>query len=203
MEPGGEPILSSQFNTETDLTSHIEQVAATAEESVSLSGPSTSSSLRTQHAPQSTSYVKIETKSTNQNCKARCPCHCHVPLKGSTPTWLRGMIGTTFFNLTSVPPLNRRSCNFNHCGQKDGSTGVIRFQYYFPSWLLPLGIAFTASCSSLNGASGTWTLRIPRTFTDGDCLLQLYKILRRGTVSDFCKAMDHDGMKSHDLILSN
>ena len=66
-----------------------------------------------------TSYVKIETlaTTTNRTCKSSCPCDCHVPCQGTTPRWLRGLIGSAFFSFNSVPLLNRRPCNYGHCCQ--------------------------------------------------------------------------------------
>lgn len=32
-----------------------------------------------------------------QSCQQWCPCQCHIALRGKTPRWLRGLIGSLFF----------------------------------------------------------------------------------------------------------
>ncbi|KAF1998552.1 ankyrin, partial [Amniculicola lignicola CBS 123094] len=98
-------------------------------------------------------------------CKPHCPCQCHIPLQGSTPRWLRGLMGSLFFNFTGTPLLNHRSCNFSVCGAKDASSGSAYFQYYFPKWLLTKGVMIRGHWEDLGGIGATWTFRIPKAVT--------------------------------------
>lgn len=151
-----------------------------------------------------TSYVKIETKetATNRTCRSSCPCDCHVPCQGTTPRWLRCLIGVAFFKFTSAPLLNRRSCNYGLCHQKSNGTGSLYFRYLFPIWLLPLGIEVAASWRSLGGVGGTWSLKIPRVITDYWPGRELRRAIAYGTVLDMQRAMQLYGVKSIDMLLS-
>lgn len=151
-----------------------------------------------------TSYVKIETlaTTTNRTCRSSCPCDCHVPCQGTTPRWLRGLIGVAFFKFTSAPLLNRRSCNYGHCHQSSNATGSLHFRYFFPVWLLSLGIEVAASWRSLGGVGGTWSLKIPRVITDYWPGRELRRAIAYGTVLDMQRAMQLYGVKSIDMLLS-
>ncbi|KAF2124067.1 ankyrin [Dothidotthia symphoricarpi CBS 119687] len=150
---------------------------------------------------QPTTYVKIETKLVSRRCPRRCPCQCHIPLQGSTPKWLKGLIGSAFVNFTGTPLLNHRSCNFKKCGNQDPGSGSARFQYFFPSWLLPLGIELTSSWRSLGGLGGTWTLRIPRICFDSVIYNKLFYLFEdRFTVEDLQKFMSSYGLRAFDCF---
>jgi hypothetical protein len=117
-------------------------------------------------APNVQSYVKIETKPLSRVCPRRCPCQCHVPSKAATPRWLRGLIGVAFIGFTGIPLLNYRSCNFKNCGHDRNGSGSVRFSYYFPTWLLRMGIEFTASWRDVSGIGGSWNLKMPQIIND-------------------------------------
>jgi len=152
-----------------------------------------------------TSYVKIETlaTTTNRTCRSSCPCDCHVPCQGTTPRWLRGLIGVAFFKFTSAPLLNRRSCNYGHCHQSSNATGSLHFRYFFPVWLLSLGIEVAASWRSLGGVGGTWSLKIPRVITDPIPIYQLCQAKLSGATIDVQRMMRLYGVNIVDMLMYN
>jgi hypothetical protein len=132
------------------------------------------------HDPsQMNSYIKIETKPIPWTCAKTCPCQCHVPTRLTTPQWLRGLFGVAFANSTGISLLSHRSCDIRTCAMSSHGSGSLRFSYLFPTWLLRIGIDFTASWCSLRGVCGTWTLKMPRTIDDS----RIY--------NKICYAMEH------------
>jgi hypothetical protein len=76
----------------------------------------------------SRSYISIETNVLSR-CIKQCPCQCHIPMQGSTPQWLKGIIGTAFFKFVGTPLLNYRSCNFAKCENRSHGTGSARYYW--------------------------------------------------------------------------
>jgi hypothetical protein len=144
------------------------------------------------------SYVSIETNVLSR-CINQCPCQCHIPIRGSTPQWLKGIIGTAFFKFVGTPLLNHRSCNFAKCENRH-STGSARFRYLFPTWLLPTGIEFAASWSALGGIGGTWSLRLPRAITGGNIHILFHWIIEECSVQEFRRAMVDRGVRAIDVF---
>ena len=167
--------------------------------------PSSMNNTMTAQRIDVTSYVKIETieTATNRTCRSSCPCDCHVPCQGTTPRWLRGLIGAAFYKFTSVPLLNRRTCNYGHCRQTSNGTGSLHFRYFFPTWLLPLGIEVAASWRSLGGVGGTWSLKIPRVITDPIPLNQLCQAILSGATLDVQRMMRLYGVNIVDMLMYN
>ena len=150
-----------------------------------------------------TSYIKIDTISTTTNptCRSACPCDCHIPLQGTSPRWLRGLLGVAFFKFTSVPSFNRRPCNYGHCHQGSNGTGALHFRYFFPTWLLPIGIEVAASWQSLSGIGGNWSLRIPKVINDCDATRCLWDALLDESLFEVEKIMIQYEMRGFDMLL--
>jgi len=166
--------------------------------------PSSMNNTMTAQRIDVTSYVKIETieTATNRTCRSLCPCDCHVPCQGTTPRWLRGLIGAAFYKFTSVPLLDRRTCNYGHCRQTSNGTGSLQFRYFFPTWLLPLGIEVAGSWRSLGGIGGTWSLKIPRVITDASLNHALRRAIILGIVLDLQRIMQLFKVKSIDMVVT-
>jgi len=150
-----------------------------------------------------TSYIKIDTISTttNRTCRSACPCDCHIPLQGSSPRWLRGLLGVAFFKFTSVPSFNRRPCNYGHCHQGSNGAGALRFRYFFPTWLLPIGIEIAASWHSLSGVEGTWSLKIPQVINDDDATRRLEYAFLYHSPLGIEKVMIQYEIRGFDMLL--
>ena len=149
------------------------------------------------------SYISIETDFLGKTCVPRCPCQCHIPVQGSTPQWLKGVIGTAFFRFVGTPLLNHRACDFNQCGKQFNGGGSVRFQYLFPTWLLPFGVALSASWCSLNGIGGTWSLKIPRAVYGQHKSNVFLWIIEQGTAKEFHEAMVSWNIRAIDLLLGH
>jgi hypothetical protein len=147
----------------------------------------------------SRSYVSIETNVLSR-CIKQCPCQCHIPIQGSTPQWLKGIIGTAFFKFVGTPLLNHRSCNFAKCENRLHGTGSARFRYFFPTWLLPTGIEFAASWGALGGIGGTWSLRLPRAIVGDNAYTFFDWLIRVCSVQEFRRAMVDRGVRAIDVF---
>lgn len=148
------------------------------------------------------SHIKIETieATTDRTCKSSGPCDCHIPLVATTPRWLRGVIGAAFFKFASVPLLNRRLCNYGRCRHNSNGTGALRFQYFLPTWLLPMGTEFAACWRSLGGIGGVWSLEIPQVVDDNFVHWSLTSALRNGAVVEVQRMMEHYGVWGFDML---
>jgi hypothetical protein len=186
----------SDTGTEHSPTEYLENVT-------SLMSPY-SSTATTLYSPenQRPSYVSIETNVLSR-CIKQCPCQCHIPMQGSTPQWLRGIIGTAFFKFVGTPLLNHRSCNFTKCENRSHSIGSARFRYLFPTWLLPTGIEFAASWGALGGIGGTWSLRLPRAVVGGNTHILFVSLMGKSSVQEFRQAMVDRGVRAIDIFPRN
>jgi hypothetical protein len=148
---------------------------------------------------QRPSYVSIETNVLSR-CINQCPCQCHIPIRGSTPQWLKGIIGTAFFKFVGTPLLNHRSCNFAKCENRLHGTGSARFRYFFPTWLLPTGIEFAASWGALGGIGGTWSLKLPRAVVGDNTYTLFHWLTEECSVQEFRRAMIYRGVRAIDVF---
>jgi hypothetical protein len=180
-------------------TEYLENVTS------SLMSPHSSTAMARRYNPENqltshpSSYVCIETNVLSR-CMKQCPCQCHIPMQGSTPQWLRGIIGTAFFKFVGTPLLNHRSCNFAKCENRSRGAGSARFRYLFPTWLLPTGIEFAASWGALGGIGGTWSLRLPRAIISGNTYNLFHWLTMEGSVQEFQRAMVDRGVRAIDLF---
>jgi len=165
--------------------------------------PSSTDNTVVGHRTDVTSYIEIETirTTTHRTCRSSCPCDCHTPLRGTTPKWLRGLLGVAFFNFTSVPSLNRRPCNYGHCLQGSNESRALRLRYFFPAWLLPIGIEVAASWQSLSGVGGTWSLKIPQVINDNDATACLENALLHRSLLEIEKVMIQYEIRGFDMLL--
>ncbi|KAH6629070.1 hypothetical protein C7974DRAFT_180390 [Boeremia exigua] len=145
-------------------------------------------------------YVVFKMQRASQECRQQCPCQCHIALRGSTPRWLQGLMGTVFLSLSGVPLINRRVCDFKGCSGKGAANGAARLQYVMPTWALPYAIETTATWRTLGGVGGTWTLRIPRFMNTNNLYSKFLWMATRGTVEDFQKLMSVSGMRAFDAF---
>jgi hypothetical protein len=193
--------------SETGTESESEHSPAEYLENVtsSLMSPSYSSTTMVRrYSPENQltlrpSYVSIETNVLSSRCMKQCPCQCHIPMQGSTPQWLKGIIGTAFFKFVGTPLLNHRSCNFNKCENRSHAAGSAHFRYFFPTWLLPTGIEFAASWGALGGIGGTWSLRLPRTVV-GSTYTIFHWLLEERSVQEIRQAMVIRGVRAFDVF---
>lgn len=127
-------------------------------------------------------YVMIRTKSFDKSCYEPCPCQCHIPVQGTSPRWLRGMIGSLFLNFTGTPLVNHRSCNAPKCGTRHRGRGSIHFQYFFPRWLLPMGVEITGTWRDVMSTAATWSIQVPRVVTDLKICDELFSLVESRSV---------------------
>ncbi|KAF2870086.1 ankyrin repeat-containing domain protein [Massariosphaeria phaeospora] len=125
---------------------------------------------------------------------------CHVPYQGSSPRWLRGLIGSMFCTFTGTPVLNYRSCNVPQCGAKQGRPGSLRFQYFFPTWLLPVGIQVSGDWLDLSGLGASWTLKIPRFVTEVWIYRRCYALLEQDSALEVQKFMAMNRIAANDVL---
>jgi hypothetical protein len=159
---GGTSLPSTGMTVQASIANNIEQ----ASNHYNLNQLRDVNDTSGQNDSNVQSYIKIETKPLSRKCSRRCPCQCHVPFKAATPRWLQGLIGAAFVSLTGMPLLNRRSCNFRNCDNGRHRSGSVRFSYLFPTWLLRMGIEFTASWRDMSGIGGSWSLKMPQVIDD-------------------------------------
>jgi hypothetical protein len=198
--------VSIMSDTGTDSDSEYSPTQCLGKITSSLMSPSSTAMARRYHpknqqlAPRRPSYVSIETNVLSNRCTKQCPCQCHIPMQGSTPQWLKGIIGTAFFKFVGTPLLNHRSCNFAKCENQPHCAGFTRFRYFFPTWLLPKGIEFAVSWGALGGISGTWSLRLPRAFVGDITYILLQRLVQESSVQEFRRAMVDRGVRAIDVF---
>ncbi|KAK0718620.1 ankyrin repeat-containing domain protein [Lasiosphaeria miniovina] len=114
--------------------------------------------FESEYKSSSATAVRIEATPANRRCEPFCACQCHIMLAGQTPRWLQAVFGALFYQFTGTPLLYRRPCNSPRCLPRGGS---FRFEYLFPTSILPLILRVTGTWNHLGGLGGSWTLRIP------------------------------------------
>lgn len=114
--------------------------------------------LESEYKSSSATAVRIEATPAYRRCEPFCACQCHIMLAGQTPRWLQAVFGALFYQFTGTPLLYRRPCNSPRCLPRGGS---FRFEYLFPTSILPLILRVTGTWNDLSGLGGSWTLRIP------------------------------------------
>jgi hypothetical protein len=190
--------MSAMSETEPEYspTEYLENVTS------SLMSPYSTAITRYNSENQLTSrpsYVSIETNVLSR-CIKQCPCQCHISMQGSTPQWLKGIIGTAFFKFVGTPLLNHRSCNFVKCENRSHGTGSARLRYFFPTWLLPTGIEFAASWGALGGIGGTWSLKLPRAVVGDNTYTLFHWLTEECSVQEFRRAMVDRGVRAIDVF---
>lgn len=148
----------------------------------------------------STTHVRFETKPVLQSRQRRCPCQCHIAYEGTSPRWLRGLLGAAFVKSSGLPVLGRRACNISRCYSHSARIGSLHVQYVFPVWFLQLAVEATTTWSGLSGINGTWTFRIPRILQDSGLYNDLLSCLQSGDSEDLMKFMTREGIRSFDVI---
>jgi hypothetical protein len=148
----------------------------------------------------STTHVRFETKPVLQSCQHRCLCQCHIAYEGSSPRWLRGLLGAAFIKTSGLPLLGRRTCNTSRCYSHSARSGSLHIQYVFPMWFLQLAVEATTTWSGLSGINGTWTFRIPRVLQENGLYDDLLVCLQSGNSGDLMKFMTRKGIRSFDII---
>jgi hypothetical protein len=148
-----------------------------------------------------TTHVRLETKPVLQSCQRRCPCQCHIACEGSSPRWLRGLLGAAFVKTSGLPLLGRRPCNTSRCYSHSARSGSLHIQYVFPMWFLMLAVEATTTWSGLSGINGTWTFKIPRVLQKPGLYANILVCLRSGNSEDLMKLMTREGMRSFDIIV--
>jgi hypothetical protein len=148
-----------------------------------------------------TTHVRFETKPVFQSCQRRCPCQCHIAYEGSSPRWLRGLLGAAFVKTSGLPVLGRRTCNISRCYSHSSRSGALHVQYVFPMWFLQLAVEATTTWSGLSGINGTWTFRIPRVLQKFGLYYSLTKCIRSGNSGDIMKFMTREGIRPFDIVV--
>lgn len=147
-----------------------------------------------------TGFVEIETRSVFQRCKPRCPCQCHVAYEGSSPRWLRGLLGSAYVRTLGLSLFGHRTCNFPLCISMSERSGSLCFRYRFPVWFLQLAIEATATWRDLNGINGTWTLRIPRILENARVYNVFLDCLHYGSRTNILELMDRECIRPNDIF---
>jgi hypothetical protein len=193
VHPGDLPLPLSVSGK--DVRMDIERVATLY--SPITCGPPASKALAYSQ-PLGNHYVKLVTKPITRMCQLQCPCQCHKSTRAVTPRWLQGLIGTAFVNFTGTPVFNQRSCNIKSCESDPRKEGSARFQYYFPAWLLSVGIELTASWRSVSGIGGSWSLKIPQTIRDPVIYNKLLWTMQGGSLLDLRRTMNDYHVRAFD-----
>lgn len=176
--------------------SQLDATTAFVEEAVTTSATAKIASPGLNH-----DCIKFEMQKPGPRCRSKCPCQCHIRLRGSTPRWLRGLIGTVFYDLSGVPIINRRACNFALC--RGATNGSARVEYVLPTWILPCAIEATTSWHTLSGAGGTWSLRVPQYINNTKVCNEFHTLAKRGTVAEFQVLMSVSEMRAFDAFDSS
>jgi hypothetical protein len=203
-----EDALDVSITSDTGAESEYSPVEYLENVTSSLISPYSSTAMARRYNPENQqltsrpSYVSIETNVLTR-CMKQCPCQCHIPMQGSTPQWLKGIIGAAFFKFVGTPLLNHRCCNFAKCENRLHGAGSARFRYFFPTWLLPTGIEFAASWGALGGIGGTWSLRLPRVVVDQSTYNFFLWLATEGSVQEFQRVMVDRGVRAIDVFLES
>ncbi|KAK3389969.1 ankyrin repeat-containing domain protein [Podospora didyma] len=72
---------------------------------------------------------------------------------------MQSVFGALFYQFTGTPMLYKRPCNSPRCLPGGGS---FRFEYLFPTSILPLILRVNGTWNDLSGLGGSWTFRIPQ-----------------------------------------
>jgi hypothetical protein len=142
--------------------------------------------------------TKVDT--SRKASKQKCLCQCHRPVRVTTPSRMRDMMGDATLSLTSIPLLWRRHCDYSLCTHACRGGGDVSFRFLLPAWLAFLGIEWVTSWRPVIGASGTWSLRFPRRFGDTSLVLRLHHTLLHGSVTEFLQWMDKYGVRPFDIV---
>lgn len=74
--------------------------------------------------------VGVQLRRYNTACTAECPCVCHKPDWGGTPTMLRRILGQLFVDYAGLP-IMRPQCDNKRCQKRTGA--YLDFEYWFPT----------------------------------------------------------------------
>lgn len=181
---------------------HLERAVVSSTATGVALDSSNASSFGSRSLAKRNDYVVFKIQQAPKGCRQQCPCQCHIALRGSTPRWLQGLMGTVFLSLSGVPLINRRACNVRDCDGKRSANGMAHLQYVMPTWALPYAIETTATWCTLGGFGGTWTLKIPR-FMNSGLLNKFLWLCDYGTVKDFQELMVTSGMRAFDNFESS
>ncbi|KAK2776808.1 hypothetical protein CKAH01_03300 [Colletotrichum kahawae] len=140
--------------------------------------------------------------SLRQVCSPYCKCQCHLPSSVRTPTWVRSVLGSLFFEYNDMPLLMPRKCDDSGCRNHSS----LRLIYVFPKWFVSRAVFLTTSWGSLTGLGSSLYLQVPRVVPSVQMLSAVYNSdidwIKRGISNSTVLPTDVDETGNSLLMIS-
>lgn len=146
-----------------------------------------------------TSYLSVTATSNTGRCAPFCACQCHCRNSFETPRWLQGIFGALFIQYSGTPILNRRPCNLPQCTPYGGRA---RFEYRFPTFVMPTMVAVSANWDNKGSFGGGWSLRAPDYIPESLSFRFSDLVRHERPVQDVEQFLDHHGISGRAITVA-
>ena len=111
------------------------------------------------------SIVRVQSISRSSSCT----CNCHSSVATRSPSWLGSSLGTMLVRYNRSGYQSCESCRRRSCARD--SSGGLKTQYYFPSWMLNRMLSMQYKWDPKSGYH--FSLRAPRSVPPGSSIFTL------------------------------